>query len=71
MKLRDYQIELSNKGAEILQRLKIVYLAMEVRTGKTLTSLEIAKLYGAKNVLFLTKKKAIQSILLNFKIAKY
>jgi hypothetical protein len=35
---------------------------MEVRTGKTLTSLETAKLYGAKRVLFLTKKKAISSI---------
>lgn len=71
MKLRDYQIELSNKGAEILQRLKIVYLAMEVRTGKTLTSLEIAKLYGAKNVLFLTKKKAIQSILNDYNAMQY
>lgn len=71
MKLRDYQIELSNKGAEILQRLKIVYLAMEVRTGKTLTSLEIAKIYGAKNVLFLTKKKAIQSILNDYNAMRY
>jgi hypothetical protein len=35
---------------------------MEVRTGKTLTSLEVAKLYDAQNVLFLTKKKAIRSI---------
>jgi intein/homing endonuclease len=35
---------------------------MQVRTGKTLTSLEVAKLYGAQNVLFLTKKKAISSI---------
>jgi len=62
MELRDYQIELANKGVEILRRLQIVYLAMEVRTGKTLTSLQIASLYGAKNVLFLTKKKAIKSI---------
>ena len=36
---------------------------MSVRTGKTCTSLETAKLHGAKNVLFLTKKKAISSIL--------
>jgi hypothetical protein len=39
---------------------------MEVRTGKTLTALEIAKLFGAKNVLFATKKKAIQSILKDY-----
>ena len=61
--LRDYQIEIANKGVEILTNNNLVYLAMEVRTGKTITSLEIAKLYGAKNVLFLTKKKAIKSIL--------
>ena len=35
---------------------------MEVRTGKTLTSLGIAEEVGAENVLFLTKKKAISSI---------
>ena len=63
MNLRDYQIELSQKAVEILRVKKIVYLSMEVRTGKTLTSLETAKLYGAKRVLFLTKKKAISSII--------
>jgi hypothetical protein len=40
----------------------MVYLCMSVRTGKTLTSLETARLFGAKRVLFLTKKKAISSI---------
>jgi hypothetical protein len=64
--LRDYQIEIANKGVEILTNNNLVYLAMEVRTGKTITSLEIAKLYGAKNVLFLTKKKAIKSILSDY-----
>ena len=66
-KLRDYQIELANKAVDILNRKKIVYLNLEVRTGKTLTSLEIAKLFGAKNVLFATKKKAIGSILKDYK----
>lgn len=60
--LRPYQIKLSKKGYKILSKLNIVYLCMEVRTGKTLTSLEISRLYGAKNVLFLTKKKGIKSI---------
>jgi hypothetical protein len=32
MKLRDYQIDLSNKAKIILDKYKIVYLAMEVRT---------------------------------------
>lgn len=63
MELRQYQNEISEKGINILKELKILYLAMEVRTGKTATSLNIAKLYNAKKVLFLTKKKAIKSIL--------
>jgi len=60
--LRDYQIKNAATGFEILQKLGIVYFSMAVRTGKTLTALECARLYGSKNVLFLTKKKAIASI---------
>jgi hypothetical protein len=66
-KLRDYQQEIANKALNILQAKKIVYLNMEVRTGKTCTSLEVAKNYGAKKVLFLTKKKAIGSIQSDYK----
>ncbi len=62
MFLRDYQVEISRKACGILKEKKIVYLMMEPRCGKTLTALETAKLYGANNVLFLTKKKAISSI---------
>lgn len=60
--LRDYQVEISDKAVKILRRFKMVYLAMEVRTGKTLTSLATAYLFGAKKVLFVTKKKAIDDI---------
>lgn len=69
--LRDYQIEIANKATETLTNNYIVYLSMEVRTGKTVTSLETAKLYGAKNVLFLTKKKAIKSILKDYETFGY
>ena len=69
--LRDYQIELSTRGANILKSKGMVYLAMEVRTGKTATALTIAKNINAKSVLFLTKKKAIQSILSDFKALNY
>ena len=62
MKLRQYQIDLSERGADVLAELGIVYFAMQVRTGKTLTALNTAELFGAKSVLFLTKKKAIGSI---------
>ena len=63
MNLRDYQIEISEKSVKILRSKMIVYISSEVRTGKTLMALNTCKLYGAKKVLFLTKKKAIQSIL--------
>jgi len=62
MNLRNYQTRISKEAAEILQRKKIVYLAMEVRTGKTLTALQTAENFGAKNVLFLTKLKAFSSV---------
>lgn len=62
MLLRPYQIQLANKGVEVLSNKMIVYYSIEVRCGKTLISLETAKLYGAQRVLFITKKKAISSI---------
>ena len=62
IELRTYQKEISAKAVDILKSKKIVYLAMEVRTGKTLTALQTANDYGAKKVLFLTKLKARKSI---------
>jgi len=59
---RDYQEEIINQGVRILHEHRFLYLAMEVRTGKTLTSLGIAEHLYPKNVLFITKKKAISSI---------
>ena len=58
VKFRDYQVDIIEKGTEILLKNKFLYLAMEVRTGKTLTSLGIAERVDAKNVLFITKKRA-------------
>ena len=63
MILRDYQIELSNKATQILKEYGLVYLAMQVRTGKTLTAFATAHKFGAKKVLFVTKKKAIDDII--------
>lgn len=62
MQLRDYQESISTDAAKMLEWLKICYLSLEVRTGKTLIALVAAEKYGAKSVLFLTKKKAISSI---------
>lgn len=61
--LRDYQIEISDNAVEKLRKFKIVYLAMQVRTGKTLTAFATAYKYGATKVLFVTKKKAISDII--------
>ena len=61
--LRDYQVDIATNGQGILARAGILYLGMQVRTGKTATALEVAKLYKSKKVLFLTKKKAIDGIL--------
>lgn len=60
--LRNYQTIGAEKGCELLRTKKIVYFAWQVRTGKTLVSLKCADIYGAKKILFLTKKKAIKSI---------
>jgi hypothetical protein len=62
IEFRDYQNDIIRKGTDILTKNGFVYLAMEVRTGKTLTSLGIAERINSSNVLFLTKKKAIGSI---------
>ncbi len=62
MELRDYQKEIVRLGVNVLKKHYFVYLAMEVRTGKTLTSLSICKTLAVSNVLFITKKKAISSI---------
>jgi hypothetical protein len=62
IKFRDYQSDIIDKAFKIISLHRFVYLAMEVRTGKTLTSLGIAERLGVNNVLFITKKKAISSI---------
>lgn len=66
-KLRDYQEDIARRGLNILSARKILILNMEVRCGKTHTSLEIGKHY--KNVLLVTKKKAISSIEDDYKTA--
>ena len=60
--MRDYQQKIKHQALKILHTYKFVYLAMEVRTGKTLTSLSVCSELNATNVLFITKKKAIGSI---------
>ena len=62
MELRDYQQRIAFECAGKLGSSGFCYLAMQVRCGKTLTSLAACELVGATEVLFVTKKKAISSI---------
>jgi len=61
-KIRDYQERIAKEALVILREKGFVYLSMQVRCGKTITALETAYNYGAKNVLFITKIKAFTSI---------
>ena len=71
MELRPYQIDLANQIADKVNKVKICYLAAEVRTGKTLSTLESCKILGVNSVLFLTKKKAISSIEKDYNAMNY
>jgi hypothetical protein len=62
MQLRQYQTDISTAACELLKQYNIAYLNMQVRTGKTITAFETVKKYGAKIVIFVTKKKAISSV---------
>lgn len=71
MKIRPHQIKKANELLTVLNKYKCAYLRGEVRSGKTITVLETAKIYGANDVLFITKKKAISSILSDYEKIGY
>tara|TARA_R110001606_G_scaffold326313_1_gene473067 strand:- start:547 stop:1782 length:1236 start_codon:yes stop_codon:yes gene_type:complete len=62
IEFRDYQEQIIQEGVEILEKSQLLYLSMEVRTGKTLTALGICEKMDVDDVLFITKKKAISTI---------
>src|SRR6056300_71466 len=62
MQFRDYQKQIISSGSDVLKSSGFLYLSMEVRTGKTLTSLGIAQNVHTHQLLFVTKKRAISSI---------
>lgn len=59
MKPYKHQIDISNQALAILRKNMIVYLAMQERTGKTLTSILICEQTKMNNILVITKKKAL------------
>lgn len=54
-----HQESMSDEALGILRKHAIVYLASEERTGKTLTAILVAEKSEAKNILVITKKKAL------------
>lgn len=64
MILRKHQLDAVLAGEICLKKHGVVYLALECRTGKTMTALELARrVAGEKKILFVTPKAAIPSIL--------
>ena len=59
MKPYKHQIDISSQALDILRKHMIVYLAMQERTGKTLTSILICEQTKCNNILVITKKKAL------------
>lgn len=69
VEFRPYQKDIIRRGSKILNEHGFLYLAMEVRTGKTLTSLGIVDELGKANrVLFVTKKKAVSTIMKDYEM---
>jgi len=60
MKARSHQLEISKLGYDVLKEHMICYLAMEERTGKTITSILMAEMCNIRDVLVVTKKKAVK-----------
>lgn len=69
--LRDYQVEKRDESIQILRNRGIVYLAGEVRVGKTLIALSVVNELKYSRCLFLTKKLAIGSIMEDYEKSGY
>ena len=54
-----HQEDIAHQAYDVLAEYGLVYLAMEERTGKSLTAIRLAEITSRTNVLVLTKKKAL------------
>ncbi len=70
IQLRDYQQDIALRASALLKKHRIAYLAMECRTGKTLTALAAANMFGALSVLVVSKLKALPSIQSDYQLLK-
>ena len=60
MKPYEHQTRISLEAYGLLKRYGLVYLAMQERTGKTLTSILVAEMSKCTNILVITKAKALK-----------
>ena len=68
-KLTEYQVQGAKEGLEVLRKYNLMYLMWEPRVRKTATVLTIAKEFN--NVLFITKKKAMDGITRDYNELNY
>jgi len=59
MKAYSHQTRIADESYKVLKAYGLIYLSMEERTGKTLTSILVCEMSKAKNILIITKKKAL------------
>lgn len=71
IQLRQYQQDIHDAAVGLLRQHHIAYIAAEMRTGKTLTALSIARTMDYKRVLFFTRKKALTSINKDYEQGKF
>lgn len=69
IKLYEHQKQMISEARPILEKYKLVYIAAETRTGKTLAAIHLLK-DDFKKILVVTKKKAISSWNSDIKLSK-
>ena len=69
IKLYEHQKQMISEARPILEKYKLVYIAAETRTGKSLAAIHLLK-DDFKKILVVTKKKAISSWNSDIKLSK-
>ncbi len=69
VELYDHQKQMIDEAKPILEKHKLVYIAAETRTGKTLAAINLLRT-DYKSILVITKKKAINSWISDIELSK-
>ncbi len=71
VKLKDHQLDMVARGVDIVNSWGIVYIAGEMRVGKTLVSMSIAERLKKKRMLFVTIKKNIEGVQADYRLGEF